>query len=64
MFVNEFFFSFSLLAFSAVLFVLGMILLIDGTSRLLRVRMTRKAPTVKAVFSRPWVSKVEVTKPS
>ncbi len=45
MFINEFIFSFSLLAFTAVLFLLGMALLLDGTARLMketRKKMSRR----------------------
>jgi len=34
MFINEFFFSFSLLAFTALLFLLGALILVDGCRRL------------------------------
>jgi hypothetical protein len=36
MFVNEFFFSFSLLAFTAALLILGTLILFDGVIRLVR----------------------------
>jgi|RhiMetdeSRZDD1v2_1073273.scaffolds.fasta_scaffold460419_2 hypothetical protein len=40
MFVNEFFFSFFLLGFAAVLMVLGVVLLVDASRRLAKDGLT------------------------
>ena len=41
MFVNEFFLSFFLLSFAAVLFLLGFLLIADGITRLVRAQYTK-----------------------
>jgi cytoskeletal protein RodZ len=64
MFVNEFFFSFFLLSFAAVLFLFGSLLVADGITRLVReqyAKMRSKSSadarvskaTIKAADHRP-----------
>ena len=48
MFVKDFFFSFSLLAFAALLMTLGMVLLLDAVRRLALEAFRAVHPAVKA----------------